>query len=60
MLTLRCALGDGCSLQHGSVFSPGDVRGEFVAIVASISTHVTLKGVTETVAPHVDGEHHII
>lgn len=51
---------DRCSLQHGSVLSSGDVRGELIAIVASIATHVTLKGITETMAPHVDGEHHII
>lgn len=28
--------------------------------MASISTHVTLKGVTEAVAAHVNGEHHVI
>lgn len=28
--------------------------------MASIPTHVTLKRVTETMAPHVDGEHHVI
>lgn len=28
--------------------------------MASIPTHVTLEGITEAVATHVDGEHHII
>lgn len=60
MLTLRRELRGRCSLQHGSVFSSGDVRGELVAIVASVPTHVTLKRVTKTMAPHVDGEHHVI
>lgn len=52
--------GTRCSLQCGSVFSSGNVRRELIPIMASISTHVTLKRVTKAVATHVNSEHHII
>ena len=52
--------GPGCSLQHGSVFSSGYMRRELITIMASISTHVTLKRVTKAMATHVNSEHHVI
>lgn len=48
------------SLQCHSVLPSGDVGGEFIAVVAPVATYVTLEGVTEAVAAHVDGEHHAI
>ena len=52
--------GPGCSFQHSSVFSPGYMRRELITIMASISTHVTLKRVTKAMATHVNSEHNII
>lgn len=48
------------SLQCHSVLPSGDVGRELVAVMAPVTTYVTLERVTEAVAAHVDGEHHAI
>ena len=42
------------------MLSPADVRGELVAILTPVATDVALKGLAETVAAHVDGEHDVV